>query len=176
MPDHFSSGVRSAACAFVSVVTDRLSSKVVHSRARLTESSVAQEQREMARGSVHGARRQVADESSLRVGGGGGICATTAIKRSWHASGLNTSRLSLMKPNLAFKRTPNGRPRNGIMLIFTIARPAVWRRLTLRYAPGSYAQIPVERFERRVCQIACDHRRSHRARSSAQPAQLWVCV
>jgi CRISPR/Cas system CSM-associated protein Csm5 (group 7 of RAMP superfamily) len=105
---------------------------VVHSRERLTESSVAQEQREMARGSVHGARRQVADESSLRVGGGGGICATTAIKRSWHASGLNTSRLSLMKPNLAFKRTPNGRPRNGIMLIFTIARPAVWRRLTLR--------------------------------------------
>jgi hypothetical protein len=32
--------------------------------------------------------------------------------------------------NPAFKRTPNGRPRNGIMLIFTIARPAVWRRLT----------------------------------------------
>jgi hypothetical protein len=73
-------------------------------------------------------------------------------------------------PNLAFKRTPNGRPRNGIMLIFTIARPAVWRRLTLRYAPGSYAQIPVERFERRVRQTACDHRRNHRAKLSAQPA------
>jgi hypothetical protein len=34
-------------------------------------------------------------------------------------------------PNLAFTRTPNGRPRIGIMLIFTIARPAVRRRLTL---------------------------------------------
>jgi hypothetical protein len=82
--------------------------------------------------SVRGARRQVADESSLRVGSDGGIRATIAIKRAWHAVGLNPSRLSLMKPNLAFKRTPNGRPRNGIMLIFTIARPAVWRRLTLR--------------------------------------------
>jgi hypothetical protein len=39
---------------------------------------------------------------------------------------------ALVEPNLAFKRTPNSRPRNGIMLIFTIARPAVWRRLTLR--------------------------------------------
>jgi hypothetical protein len=35
-------------------------------------------------------------------------------------------------PNLAFKRTPNGRPRNGIMFILAFARPAVWRRLTLR--------------------------------------------
>jgi hypothetical protein len=34
--------------------------------------------------------------------------------------------------NLAFKRTPNGRPRNGIMFILAFARPAVWRRLTLR--------------------------------------------
>jgi hypothetical protein len=82
--------------------------------------------------SVRGARRQVADESSLRVGSGGGIRATRAIKSSWHAAGLNASPHSLMKPNLAFKRTPNGGPRNGIMLIFTIARPAVWRRLTLR--------------------------------------------
>jgi hypothetical protein len=132
MPDHLANRVRPAAYAFVSVVTDRLSSTVVHSRERLTESSVAQEQREMARGSVHGARRQVADGPSLRVGGGGGICATTANKISWHAAGLNTSQLSLMKPNLAFKRTPNGRPRNGIMFILTFARPAVWRRLTLR--------------------------------------------
>jgi hypothetical protein len=36
------------------------------------------------------------------------------------------------EPNLAFKRTPNGRPRNGIMFILAFARPAVWRRLTLR--------------------------------------------
>jgi hypothetical protein len=36
------------------------------------------------------------------------------------------------EPNLAFKRTPNGRPRNGVMFILAIARPAVWRRLTLR--------------------------------------------
>jgi hypothetical protein len=35
-------------------------------------------------------------------------------------------------PNLAFKRTPNGRPRSGIMFILAITRPAVWRRLTLR--------------------------------------------
>jgi hypothetical protein len=35
-------------------------------------------------------------------------------------------------PNLAFKRTPNGRPRNGFMFILAFARPAVWRRLTLR--------------------------------------------
>jgi hypothetical protein len=35
-------------------------------------------------------------------------------------------------PNLAFKRTPNGRPRNGVMFILAFARPAVWRRLTLR--------------------------------------------
>jgi hypothetical protein len=83
-------------------------------------------------GSVPGARRQVADECSLRVGSGGGIRATRAIKRSWHVAGLNTSRLSLMKPNLAFKRTPNGRPRNGIMFILAVAQPAVWRRLTLR--------------------------------------------
>jgi hypothetical protein len=38
----------------------------------------------------------------------------------------------MAKPNLAFKRTPNGRPRNGIMFILAFARPAVWRRLTLR--------------------------------------------
>jgi hypothetical protein len=35
-------------------------------------------------------------------------------------------------PNLAFKRTPNGRPRNSIMFILAFERPAVWRRLTLR--------------------------------------------
>jgi hypothetical protein len=108
------------------------SSTVVHSRERLTESSVAQEQREVARGSVHGARRQVAGESSLRAGSGGGIRATIAIKSSWHAASLNTSPHSLMKPNLAFKRTPNGRPRNDVMFILAFARPAVWRRLTLR--------------------------------------------
>jgi hypothetical protein len=84
------------------------------------------------RESVRGARRQVADESSFLVGGGGGIQITSPAKSSWHASGLNTSRLALMKPNLAFKRTPNGRPRNGLMFILTFARPAVWRRLTLR--------------------------------------------
>jgi hypothetical protein len=39
---------------------------------------------------------------------------------------------ALKRPNLAFKRTPNSRPRNGITLSFTIARPAVWSRLTLR--------------------------------------------
>jgi hypothetical protein len=83
-------------------------------------------------GSVRGARRQVADESSFLVGSGGGIQITSPAKSSWHASGLNTSRLSLMKPNLAFKRTPNGRPRNGVMFILAFARPAVWRRLTLR--------------------------------------------
>jgi hypothetical protein len=55
-----------------------------------------------------------------------------------------------MRPNLAFKRTPNGRPRNGVMFIPAFAQPAVWRRLTLRYAPGSDAQVPQERFERRV--------------------------
>jgi hypothetical protein len=82
--------------------------------------------------SVRGARRQVADESSLRVGSGGGIRATTAIKSSWHAAGLNALPHSLMKPNLAFKRTPNSRPRNGVMFILAFARPAVWRRLTLR--------------------------------------------
>jgi hypothetical protein len=37
-----------------------------------------------------------------------------------------------MWSNPAFKRTPNGRPRNGIMFILAFARPAVWRRLTLR--------------------------------------------
>jgi hypothetical protein len=55
--------------------------------------------------------------------------------------GLGTlnSLTSEVNPNLAFKRTPNGRPRNGIMFILAFARPAVWRRLTLRYAPGSDA-------------------------------------
>jgi hypothetical protein len=37
-----------------------------------------------------------------------------------------------VSPNLAFKRTPNGRPRNSVMFILAFARPAVWRRLTLR--------------------------------------------
>jgi hypothetical protein len=48
--------------------------------------------------------------------------------------GLGTlnSLTSEVNPNLAFKRTPNGRPRNGIMFILAFARPAVWRRLTLR--------------------------------------------
>jgi hypothetical protein len=82
--------------------------------------------------SVRVSRRQVVDESSFLVGSGGGIHATTPATRAWHAAGQNTSWPSLMKPNLAFKRTPNGRPRNGIMFILAFTRPAVWRRLTLR--------------------------------------------
>jgi hypothetical protein len=38
----------------------------------------------------------------------------------------------MSEPNLAVKRTPNGRPRYGIMFILAITRPAVWRRLPLR--------------------------------------------
>jgi hypothetical protein len=122
------SGLRSGVCRHRSTI-GRWSSTAV----RGSQNFQSRKDKEKWHGeSVRGARRQVADESSLRVGSGGGIHATRAIKSSWHAAGLNTSPHSLMKPNLAFKRTPNGRPRNGIMLIFTIARPAVWRRLTLR--------------------------------------------
>jgi hypothetical protein len=58
--------------------------------------------------------------------------------------------LQKAEPNLAVKRTPNGRPHNGIMLILTIARPAVWRRLPLRYAPGSDAWAQVEQHAQHI--------------------------
>jgi hypothetical protein len=48
---------------------------------------------------------------------------------------LQRSRPPSAEHNLSVKRTPNGRPRSGIMFILASARPAVWRRLPLRYVP-----------------------------------------
>jgi hypothetical protein len=125
---HEVSGLRSGICVHRSNIKHQSTTAVCGSPSLQSHMDKAKKNRE----SVRGARRQVADESSFLVGSGGGIQITSPAKSSWHASGLNTSRLSLMKPNLAFKRTPNGRPRNGVMFILAFTRPAVWRRLTLR--------------------------------------------
>jgi hypothetical protein len=66
------------------------------------------------------------------VGSGGGKCARSRHRSACSMLQLQETGLPSAKPNLAVKRTPNGRPRSGIMFILASARPAVWCRLPLR--------------------------------------------
>jgi hypothetical protein len=94
---------------------------------------------------VSGARRHVED-------GGYGLRGQWRREMPWLSlaqpkqqhEAFQKSRPPSAEHNLSVKRTPNGRPRSGIMFTLASARPAVWRRLPLRYAPGFDAWAQVE--------------------------------
>jgi MOSC domain-containing protein YiiM len=75
--------------------------------------------------------------------------------------GIEAGGASKVPPNLAFKQTPNGRPRKGKNKHDAIARPAVWRRLTLLVRPHQPMSTQV---------VAIHRKREHAFSKTAVPA------